>query len=276
MRVAMLLSGRVTRYESCLIPILEASPYTVDLFISVNGDDCEYYQCMREKLSKWIQGVYIQPFILPDKFETRFIDDDRHCYQQIDGKWLPRNQLSMYWNDRNAFQMACEYETTTQTPYDCFMRFRADIIHTHLPPLQPIDTNELKLYSIYPHCMFDSYGIHRRNILSSDWVWGNRKTMSIYCNTYAYVLKKNEELGGSYLFHFESNHTDCMVEHNVFIEYKHINYKVDKHRKVFDTNWKRNEQGGYDDSRKVHISGAHPYIDPKDVPSLEFLPVEAE
>jgi hypothetical protein len=276
MRVAMLLSGRVTRYESCLLPILESTPYCVDLFISVNGEECEYYACMREKLSKWLKGVYIQPFTIPEGFQTNFIDDHRHCYQNSNGRWLPRNQLSMYWNDRNAFQMACAYETTHQIQYDCFMRFRADIIYTQLPPLQPIDKDECKLYSIYPLCMFDSFGIHTRPIISSDWVWGNRKTMSFYCNTYDYVIKKNEERNGAYIFHFESNHTDCMVEHGVEIEYVHIRYNVDKHRKVFDINWKQNEHGTYDDSRKVHIPGAHAYIDPNTISSLQYIPVEPE
>jgi hypothetical protein len=231
---------------------------------------------MRERLSKWVKGVYIQPYCIPDNFHTQFIQDYRYCYQLIDGKWLPRNQLSMYWNDRNAFRMACEYETANQIQYDCFMRFRADIIHTQLPSLQPIHKDELKLYSIYPLCMFDSFGIHKRQIISSDWVWGNRKTMEIYCNTYDYVLKKNEEQNGSYIFHFESNHTDCMVEHGVPIEYVHIQYNVDKHRKVFDANWKRNAQGVYEDSRRIHINGAHEYINPKMIQTLESIPVEAE
>lgn len=276
MRVALLISGRATRYEVCLLPILEACPYDIDLFMSINAEDCEYYSVMRTRLSKWLKGVYIQPFTIPEGFDTHFIDDYRYCYQLINGKWLPRNQLSMYWNDRNAFQMACDYETTHQIQYDCFMRFRADIIHTSLPSLKPIDGNEMKLYSIYPMCMFDSFGIHRRPIISSDWVWGNRKTMSIYCHTYDYVLKKNTELCGKYIFHFESNHTDCMVEHTIPIEYVHIHYHVDKHRKVFDTNWKRNEQGEYEDSRRVHIPGAHEFIHPESVQTLESIPVEAE
>jgi hypothetical protein len=276
MRIALLISGRATRYEVCLLPILEACKYDVDVFMSINAEDCDYYASMRIRLSKWLKGVYIQPFTIPDGFQTNFIDDHRHCYQLIDGQWLPRNQLSMYWNDRNAFQMACDYETEHKIQYDCFMRFRADIINTQLPSLQPIDQNEIKLYSIYPLCMFTSFGIHTRQIISSDWVWGNRKTMAIYCNTYDYVLNKNKERNGSYIFHFESNHTDCMVEHGVPIEYVHIRYNVDKHRKVFDTNWKRNEQGVYEDSRKVHIPGAHEYIHPTKVISLESIPVEAE
>jgi hypothetical protein len=276
MRVAMLITGRATRYEECLLPILERCKYDIDLFISINAEDCEYYKCMREKLNKWLKGVYIQPFIIPSDFNTEFIDDEKHCYQFINNKWLPRNQLSMYWNDRNAFEMACKYEYDNKFEYDYYMRFRADIINTELPILEKINNHELNIFTIYPHCMFESYGIHKRPIISSDWVWGNRKTMAIYCNTYDFVIKKNKEYENRYVFHFESNHTDCMVENNVHIEYVHIKYGVDRHRKVFDTNWKLNTNGHYSDSRKIHIPGAHEYISPESVTTLAHIPVEPE
>jgi len=44
MRIAMLISGRAARYEVCLLPILEACGYTIDLFMSINDIDGLYYR----------------------------------------------------------------------------------------------------------------------------------------------------------------------------------------------------------------------------------------
>jgi hypothetical protein len=99
--------------------------------------------------------------------------------------------------------------------------------------------------------MFTSFGIHKRDIISSDWVWGNKKTMSVYCNTYNYVLEQNKKANGNYIFHFESNHTDIIVDHNIPIKYCNIYYNVDLQRKIFDKTWNKNEDGAVNDSRKV-------------------------
>jgi hypothetical protein len=65
------------------------------------------------------------------------------------------------------------------------------------------------------------------------------------------VLEQNKKLNGNYLFHFESNHTDHMVDNNVDIVYVHIIYNVDGHRKIFDKVWSKNEDGTVNDSRRV-------------------------
>ena len=68
----MLISGRAARYEVCLLPILEACGYTIDLFMSINDTDGLYYTVMREKLAKWIKGLYIHPYVIPADFKTEF------------------------------------------------------------------------------------------------------------------------------------------------------------------------------------------------------------
>lgn len=272
----MLLSGRVTRYEVCLLPILEKSNLDIDLFISINGENCEYYEIMKIKLSKWLKGVNIHPYIIPEDFHANFIDDHRHCFQLINNKWVPRNQLSMYYNDNLAFNMALEYSNKNNFEYDIFMRFRADLFNTDLPDLNNFDKNNDILYSINPQCYFTGFGIYNVGIISSDWVWGNKNVMSVYCNTYNYVLDKCRILNGNYIVHYESNHTDNIYENKVKIEYVNIRYNIDKHRKVFDENWKLNENNKYNDSRKVHIPGANPYINIDTVKTTENIPVEPE
>jgi hypothetical protein len=51
MKIAILISRRIARYESCLLPILNNSSYhNIDLFVSVNdkNKDCKYYNDMKK------------------------------------------------------------------------------------------------------------------------------------------------------------------------------------------------------------------------------------
>jgi len=246
----MIISGRAARYEVCLLPIIETCEYDIDLFLSINDKDGLYYTVMREKLAKWIKGLYINPYVIPENFKTNFrLNDFTMCYQKINGLWLPRNQLSMYYNDSNAFKMACDYSAQNGFEYDIFMRFRSDIFDVKIPKLMPIDQSTLVLHSILPFCIHSTFGKHKRRAISSDWVWGNKKTMAIYCNTLEYVLNENTLANGDYLFHFESNHTDNIIDNGVHIEYHSIKYHTDANRKLFDDTWKLNEDGSTNDSR---------------------------
>ena len=278
MRIAMLISGRAARYEVCLLPILEACEYEIDLFLSINDTDGLYYKVMREKLEKWIKGLYIRPYTIPADFKTEFRPNDfTMCYQRIDGVWVPRNQLSMYYNDANAFKMACDYSAQNGFEYDLFMRFRSDIFNVNIPKLSPIDPSTLVLHSILPFCITNTFGKYKNRAVSSDWVWGNKKTMAVYCNTYEYVLQENRKMNGRYLFHFESNHTDNMIDNSVKIEYHSIHYNTDANRKLFDNTWKIDEDGITNDSRRVLPRNATVrYIDSSTVSDTVLAPLVAE
>ena len=278
MRIAMIISGRAARYDVCLLPILEACNYEIDLFLSINDNDGLYYIVMREKLAKWIKGLYINPYSIPENFKNEFTPNDfTRCYQKINGIWLTRNQLSMYYNDSNAFKMACNYSVEHGFEYDIFMRFRSDIFDTLMPTISPVDPSTLVLHSIASLHLNTTFGKHRRQPVSSDWVWGNKKTMDIYCNTYNYVLKENELSNGKYLFHFESNHTDNMVDNGIHIEYHSIKYNTDANRKLFDDTWKLNEDGSINDSRQVLPKNATVrYINSSTISDTLLIPRVAE
>ncbi len=277
MRIALLLSGRAVRYEVCLLPILQKAPYDIDIFMSINDEPCAYYETMKETLKPWLRDIYIHPFTVPSELPIVFQENDyRYCYQKIQGEWKPRNQLSMFWNDTNAFTMATRYAEQKGIVYDCFMKFRTDIFNTAFPTLSPISLHETKIYSIDPLCCFTSFGIHPRKIVSSDWVWGNQRSMAIYCNTYEFVLQKLLEKEGNYIVHFESCHTDMLVEQAVQIEYIKIQYNIDSNRKIFDRTWKVNEDGTVDDSRKIPPKGFQGYAFMSSLTTTEHIPVIAE
>jgi hypothetical protein len=252
MRVAILLSGRITRYELCLLPILNKKDYNyqVDLFIAVNDTDWEYYNDVREACKPYLKGLYIKPYIFPEEFECDFKGNDgRYAYQLINNKWLPRNQLSMYFNDKKAFEMACEYEKENNFEYDYFMRFRADLFNTSLPKLKEIEKDEPIFFSVQHPCDFQTFGIYKTKPVSSDWVWGNKKAMEIYCSTYEYVLEENRK--NKIIFHFESNHTDRIISSNMPIQFIIHYYNIDTNRKIYDDNWEKTTEGIVKDSRGV-------------------------
>jgi len=169
--------------------------------------------------------------------------------------------------------MACDYSVVQGFEYDIFMRFRSDIFNVGIPKLSLVDSNTIVLHSILPLGIHTTFGKHKRRAISSDWVWGNKKTMAIYCNTYEYVLKENNKMNGTYLFHFESNHTDNMVDNSVQIEYHTISYNVDANRKLFDDTWKLNEDGSTNDSRQIlPRNSTVRYIDNSNITDTIFVP----
>lgn len=249
MKIAILISGRATQYENCLLKILNnITEHSVDLFMSINDEHCNYYDILKIKLKKWLKNIYINKYEIPDNF----INTNTHeqCVKQfVNNKWLPINVLSMYFNYKNAFDMACNYEYDNNLKYDMFMTFRSDIVINKMPIFEKIDENIL--YSINQPCQFKSFGIHKVPIISPEWVFGTKNIMKKYCDTYNYILDTNKK-DSNYIMHYESNCTDNCISKNMKIKrISGIKYDVHKNRRMFDENWKND--GIIKDSRIYNI-----------------------
>jgi len=265
----MIISGRATRYDACLLPMLEKTRHQVDLFMSINDDDCFYYELMRTRLAKWLKGVRIQPYVFPDNFKCIFIENDhRFAYQKIDGKWLPRNVLSHFFNDTTAFRMACDYAADRGFEYDVVMKCRADLIGD-LDAVSFLNFNPNTLYSVVANCRFTTFGKHKTNVILQDWHWGSPAIMKLACSTYEYILAENTKMDGDYLFHYESNFADNLIDRGVENEYIGIPYAIDMNRRLFDATWDPNN---IIDSRKINCKGASPFIDIRTITNLEEMP----
>jgi hypothetical protein len=243
MRIAILISGRAARYDVCLLPLLNNNPqYDINIFMSINdeNEDCEYYNIMKEKLKPWLKSCVIKKYIIPDEITKIFNPDEsisthgrQANLQKINNKYLPYNSLSMYYNDNNAFKNACFYAENNGFEYDYYMKYRSDIINQQLPQIIP-NKDEILLYSAIPLCNFTSCGIFKKPIVCDAIAWGNKKTMSIYCNTYSYVLNKIYEYNGKYYVAHECSLTDNIYENNIHISYHNVPYSLDKDRRMFD------------------------------------------
>lgn len=268
----MIISGRAARYDVCLLPMLEKTHHPIDVFMSINDEDCFYYEVMRTRLAKWLKGVHISPYVFPENFSCKFIENDyRFCYQKINGKWLPRNVLSHFFNDTNAFRMACEYAAAQGFEYDVVMKCRSDLIgDLNSITLTEIDPNVL--YSVRPNWAGATFGKHKTDVVLHDWHWASPGIMKLACSTYEYILQENAKKGGDYLFHFESNFVDNLIDRGVANKYVCVPYAIDMNRRMFDATW---DPKNITDSRKVNCIGASPFIDIKTIATLEDIPVIA-
>lgn len=249
-KIALLISGRATCWETCLLPILKnTTDYDIDLFMSLNSNspNCKYFSIMKKELSPYLRDLYINEYVVPDDF----INTSTHIYtvkQLVNNKYVPMTVLSMFFNYKNAFEMASEYENQNNIKYDFFMTFRSDIVIDKIPLFGKVE--EGLLYSINQPCQFISFGIHQVPIVSPEWVYAKKDIMKMYLETYNFIIDQSK-IDNNYICHYESNVTDNCIEKNInIVRIDNINYSVDANRRRFD-NWEKMK-----DTRKVNISSS--------------------
>lgn len=251
MRIAILISGRAVRYEVCLLPFLYSiKDHEIHLFMSINDEDCEYYNVMREKLGEWLKGVRVEPFVFPKPF--LYTNPKRWGHQLIDGEWLPYNMMSMYYNDKKAFEMATQYADANGCEYDYYMKFRSDILTASMAVLEKPDLEDPKLYYVILCNPISYEGLYQdkpRLCISDAWAWGVRSIMQIYCNTYEYVLRMISERNGNYFIMYEHTVSDNLYYHNLTVEPIPHPYLLDINRRIFDKAWLKNSNGEAMDNR---------------------------
>ena len=143
-----------------------------------------------------------------------------HC-QLINNKLVPYNTLSMFWNWKNAFNMAINYADSNNFEYDCYMVFRSDIINCKIPE-NILDDNDT-IYYARPVCHYNIRNDHHINygdlygtpIICDAWAWGSFKVMSVYCNTYDFSINKYKKLNGVYTIINEPSLTDNILTNNI-------------------------------------------------------------
>jgi hypothetical protein len=277
MRIALLISGRATRYEVCLLPFLinNSKNYDIHLFMSINNKKCQYYEIMEEKLNKWLKGINIEEYFIPENIYNIFTNnpDKKIPLQNINDKWVPYNILSMFYNDNKSYNMAIKYQEENNIKYDIFMKFRSDILNFELNniPYQ----NNLHLYNCVPICWFITHGIHKIKCLSDAIAWGNEETMKNYCSCYNFSIEKLLETKGEYYIAFEDTITDNILEKKIPYSFHKLNYHLDINRRIFDQNW-NGQVGKRNDSRQNQIKGAKDIINIFDIKELDILPISQE
>lgn len=233
MKIAIILSGRIVHYDKCLIPLLEEYSknidISIDIFASINDtDNKKYYNIFREKLKKYLKGIYIKEYKIPEFIKNNHIHEynydgiERRKKNPEDIERIINNSLSMFYNDNNAFKMSIEYSKKYNFDYDLFFKFRADIYNTKFPKFE---INNI-LNCVKPKSYFKTHGICKKMCISDCYAWGNKNIMSIYFNTYNYLIKKFNELNGDYWIAYEDTLTDNIYDNKINVKYYNIHYKV--------------------------------------------------
>jgi hypothetical protein len=233
MKIALLISGRMKRYEVCLLEFLKNNlNYNIDLFVSINDNDGNYYDTMKETLKYWLKDSYIKPYVLPEDFNHTHPFKQENILQN--NKLVPFYHMSMFFNDANAFNLAYNYSINNNIKYDVYMKYRADIINTKMCDLS--DFKDDILYTI-PYCNFISKSLYKKQCVGAAWDYGSYDVMKLYCKTYEYILSKLKELNGNYRIAYECSLTDNCYDKNLNIKYylEGNYYEIDKYRRIDDT-----------------------------------------
>ena len=232
MKIALLISGRLKCYQTCLLPLLQNSSYEIDLFISINDVETQYYDIAKTNLSSWLKNSYISPYSFPQRFMEIFMNINTH---QPEPK--PYNPMSMFWNDRNAFEMATKYADQNLFEYDAYMKFRSDIITSSLPKV--IKSNNYKIFSVVPWCNHTAPVVDRQTGSYRDlivpWVsdaivYGNRNSMQSYTETHNFCMEMLEIFDGKYPCNFEPSVTQNAYDKVLEVEYFENPYSIDPSR----------------------------------------------
>jgi hypothetical protein len=223
MRIAMLLSGRIKCYETCLLPLLQGSLYDIDVFASVNDVESKYYDDARKNLFPWVKKLYVSPYSFPERFNEIFVNVHTNTSEP-----KPYNPLSMFFNQRKAFNFAIEYADSNEFEYDSYLIFRADIETQSLPSIQV--TDEYKLFSAVPCCNHTAPRVSRKPVgytdeylpwICTDIAYGNRKVIETYTETYNFCMEMMELFEGRYPCNFEPSLLQNVYDKNMPVEFFH-------------------------------------------------------
>ena len=231
MNIAILISGRIHHYSS-LLTLLNNNKdnYNIHVFMSVNDNDFEFYDKLKDDLKYFIKGINISKYEIPPNFYNIFMIKCNNIYNTAQYR-----TLSMLYNDNKCFNMAIDYKNKHNIQYDIYLRTRSDIICKDFPfskySLKSINDY---LYCVNPICKFTlaitnnpdgefingrhhCYGDvkHHGKYVTGDIAFGNEYNMMKYCNCYEYVLQKNEEYKGNYFICFEYSITTYLEDINI-------------------------------------------------------------
>jgi len=205
LNIALFISGRLTCYESNLIPLLRhlSQKYNIKLFLSINSkEDIRALDALNDVL-----GYY--------EFKSFFYDED-WIRNRLDNnkKYIgPYNQLSMFYNDLNNFNLIDKYERDKNMHFDVICKIRPDMIFNNVNELIFVkdDETSLILHNVELENTIRYYGISPP-LVSDAFCFGNKKSMQIYCNTYNWIKEKDIELKGNYNATFEPYLNDSLFE----------------------------------------------------------------
>lgn len=210
--LAIFISGRISNYNQCLLPILQhlknQNIYNIKLFLSINANYEE--QNVKNDLHDVLACYYAQPFF----YEDDWIENRLKHNRKYMGSY---NQLSCFFNDLNNFQQIEKYEKYNNIEFDIICKLRSDIIFRNLNQVifHKDDKDSLILNNINLACPISAYQLSPP-FISDAICFGNKKSMKLYCNTYTYIKEKDIEYKGLYNRTFEPYLNESLYDFPIY------------------------------------------------------------
>jgi hypothetical protein len=254
MRVAILLSGRVKKYNNFLKLLKEyVNKYEIHVFISVNDTWSEFYDILKRQFGDLLKDIHVEPYIIHSDFSNnKYLRTHVLPQMTYNTYMMTYNTLSMLYNDQKCFSMVEKYSEENNIQYDIYVRTRSDIIHTSFPFVDyfcNLDKNIL--YCINPlnkftlaitdnpndeyrNGRFHVYGNTQYNgkFVTNDISFGNKDNMNIFCNAYNYYLEMNKKENGNIFIIYENAVTVYLLDIGVNWSFFEFDYQYELNRDV--------------------------------------------
>jgi hypothetical protein len=229
-KIAFYISGRITCYENCLIPILKylEQSYEIYLFISLNSKRTKYHLKMEKDLEKWLKDIYYEEYQIPLSFIENTHPET--LFQIVNNKKVPLSVLSCFYNDTKNFQLIENYEKKYNLEFDIYCKFRPDLIFKNINDIKFIKSNkdELVIYSAiipkWAQVHFFGY-LDSPLMITDNFVYSNKKIMKLYTDTYNYILSENNKYNGFYRINYETALTENIIDY-YFLNKHHTSQEV--------------------------------------------------
>ena len=223
MNIALYVSGRILGYDTCLLPMINnfkiasSGDFKIKVFFSINtfslGKD--------ENILTIINNL---KQLLGDKFGDMYYEEYKLPYEWVDIKLrngfsaFIYNQMSCFYNDKQNLRLVEEYQIKNNMNFDIIAKLRSDI--SSLPIyLKRDDPDALIIRTPCTRLRFwghvPSFSDFPYQTISIDIVYGNIKSMRIYCKTYDWTLEQNRLLNGDYSCTFEPLITNSIVNYRI-------------------------------------------------------------
>lgn len=214
--IAIMISGRLTGYETGLIPFLNIlkRDHDIKVFFSINTISLENVDVLKDSLQthlgELIGGLNFEDFKLPKKFvDERMNSSIMYDDNKFVNNKFSYNELSQSYNNKKNFEMICAYPKK----FNIICKCRTDIIFTDIGNFIVDDPDKLTIR--HKHIINITHWGYRNTppMISDIFAYGNMKSMTLYCSVYDWILLQHTLMNGEYVNGMEIYLTDAIFKY---------------------------------------------------------------
>jgi hypothetical protein len=228
--IAIFISGRVIYYDTQLLEVINRietnSDYNIKLFFSINtlslGKD-ESPESITDNLKQIYKDkigcIYWETFKYPASYiNNKILNNNLKFYINDMSSISTYAQLSCIYNDKKNFENINTYEKQNNIIFDIICKVRSEMILTPESKIRFNIHNNDSLVIYNKHfCDIRLWGhVYKYTpyvLLTDTFVYGNKKSMEIYCRAYDWMLEQDIIFKGNYYNCLEIILTESVLNH---------------------------------------------------------------